>query len=91
MPAQPTPNPNNKPTHRVYNNEATRYPPYPVNSIEIDGVQLQSRKAIQEPTITEMNDSPKELEVEQVKEPPYPTSCKLNKYKRKFQNLHLLL
>ncbi|XP_057872451.1 uncharacterized protein LOC131078697 [Cryptomeria japonica] len=69
MPTQPNPNPNNKPSQPVYNNEVAAYPTYLVNTIELEGVQLRSGKALQGPTITEINE---ELEVESEKEPPFP-------------------
>lgn len=53
----------------MYNNEATSYSTYPLNTVELDGVQLRSTKALQGPTITKINEQPKE---DWVKEPPFP-------------------
>ncbi|XP_059068565.1 uncharacterized protein LOC131859061 [Cryptomeria japonica] len=69
MPTQPNHNPNNKPSQPMYNNEVVGYPTYPVNTVELEGVQLRSGKALQGPTITEINEEPK---VESKKEPPFP-------------------
>lgn len=69
MPTQPNPNPNNKPSQPMYNNEVAGYPTYPVNTVELEGVQLRSGKTLQGPTIIEINEEP---EVESEKEPPFP-------------------
>ncbi|XP_059073782.1 uncharacterized protein LOC131874421 [Cryptomeria japonica] len=69
MPTQLNPNPDNKATQPVYNNEVARYPTYPINAVELKGVQLRSRKALQGPTITEVNDVPEE---EAEKESSFP-------------------
>lgn len=68
MPTQPNPNPKNKETQLVFNNEATSYPTYPINTLELDGVQLRSGKALQGPTVTEINES----ETKPTREPPLP-------------------
>ncbi|XP_059068537.1 uncharacterized protein LOC131859042 [Cryptomeria japonica] len=69
MPTQPNPNPNNKATQPMYNNEVAGHPTYLINAVELEGVQLRLGKALQGPTITELNDEPEEdLE----KEPPFP-------------------
>ncbi|XP_059073307.1 uncharacterized protein LOC131874087 [Cryptomeria japonica] len=69
MPTQPNPNPNNKPSQPVYNNEVASYPTYSVNTVELEGVQLRSGKALQGPTIIEINEEPK---AESEKEPLFP-------------------
>ncbi|XP_059068524.1 uncharacterized protein LOC131859030 [Cryptomeria japonica] len=69
MPTQPNPNPNNKPSQPVYNNEVAGYPTYLVNIVELEGVQLGLGKALQGPTIREINE---EHEAESEKEPPFP-------------------
>ncbi|XP_057820992.2 uncharacterized protein LOC131033736 [Cryptomeria japonica] len=69
LPTQPNPNPNNKPSQLVYTNEVVGYPTYPINAVELEGIQLRSRKALQGPTIIEINE---ELEEEPEKEPPFP-------------------
>jgi hypothetical protein len=60
MPTQPNPNPNNKPPQPLYNNEMASFPSYPINAVELDGVQLRSGKALKGPTITEIHDEPEE-------------------------------
>ncbi|XP_057853197.2 uncharacterized protein LOC131063406 [Cryptomeria japonica] len=69
IPTQPNPNPNNKPSQPMYNNEVVGYPTYPVNTVELEGVELRSRKALQGPTIIEINEEP---EVKSEKEPLFP-------------------
>lgn len=45
------------------------FPSYPINIVELDGVQLKSRKGLKGPTITEVHDEPEE---ELAKEPLFP-------------------
>lgn len=68
MPTQPNPNPNNKPSKPIYNNEVANYPTYPINAVEIKGVQLRSGKALQGPTIIEIEEEAEEVPI---KEPPF--------------------
>ncbi len=68
MPIQPNPNPDNKPPQLLYHNEMANFPSYPINTVELDGVQLRSRKALKGHTITKVYDEPKE-DIE--KEPPF--------------------
>lgn len=58
-------------TQPVYINEVTRFPNYPVNALEIDGVNLRSRKKLQGPTIIEVEDHLVEPKEEKPK-PPFP-------------------
>ena len=53
MPTQPNPNPNNKPPQPLYHSEMANFPSYPINIVELDGVQLRSGKALKGPTIIE--------------------------------------
>lgn len=76
IPPQPTPNPNNKVNQPVYNSEVASYLMYPVNSLAINGVQLQSSKDLQGPTITEIGDSPDDIvepenNKQELEEPPF--------------------
>ncbi|XP_059070597.1 uncharacterized protein LOC131860231 [Cryptomeria japonica] len=68
MPTQPNLNPNNKPSQPIYNNEVANYPTYPINVVELEGVQLRSRKVLQGPTITEIEEEAEEIPI---KEPPF--------------------
>ena len=70
MPTQPNPNPNNKPPQPLYHNEMANFPSYPINIVELDGVQLRSMKALKGPTIMEVNDELEEA-IEKEPKPPF--------------------
>ena len=69
MPTQPNPNPNNKPPQLFYHNEMASIPSYPINTIELDRLQLSFAKALKGTTITKVHDEPEE---EMEKEPLFP-------------------
>ena len=55
----------------LYHSEIANFPSYPINIVELDGVQFRSRKALKGPTITEVNDEPEET-IEKEPEPHFP-------------------
>ena len=46
LPAQPTPNPNNKPTQALNSIELQTLPSYVISTVPIDEIQLRSRRVV---------------------------------------------